>query len=338
MNELLTSLITTLQALVVLLAAQASGTAIESPESDLLVAQAQALISSLEQPTEAPLSFTEINTLTTDAVVNILCRGSGQFTSTTGSGVIISEGGMILTNAHIGQYVLLEQASNATISCVIRTGNPAKNTYRAKLVYISPAWIAEHAYQVRQEEQRGTGEDDYALLQITESIDPAVPLPTTFPYITPLVDLLGVSPNEQVLLRGYPAEFIGSSITLRSLQSVGALTYIQNIRTFASGESQLPTPDLLSLGGSIVAQGGSSGGAVVTSENKLAGIIVTSTRTAETKDRNLSAITLSHIDRSLLQQAGKDLPTILSTPLEELVVDFSETLDRSAEVLVEQYR
>ena len=63
------------------------------------------------------------------ALVNIICTVSAGtvLRSISGSGVIISSKGVVLTNAHIGQYFLLsDYPSKGNTFCVIRTGSPAK--------------------------------------------------------------------------------------------------------------------------------------------------------------------------------------------------------------------
>jgi hypothetical protein len=71
--------------------------------------------------------------------------------------------------------------------------------------------------------------------------------------------------------------------------------------------------DLLSVGGTVVSQSGSSGGSVVNlSDGKLAGIIVTATVGTTTASRDLFAITLAHIDRSLHSEGMGGILSVLS--------------------------
>jgi hypothetical protein len=74
--------------------------------------------------------------------------------------------------------------------------------------------------------------------------------------------------------------------------------------------------DLISVGTSILSQKGSSGGAVVRQQsNKLTGLIVTSTSGETTGERELNAITLAHINRSLKKEAGLDLAAFLNADI-----------------------
>src|SRR5688500_2914917 len=64
-----------------------------------------------------------------DATVNLYCRlKAGKRTvSSSGSGIMIDERGIILTNAHVAQYFLLAgEKGRVTGWCSVRTGSPAK--------------------------------------------------------------------------------------------------------------------------------------------------------------------------------------------------------------------
>src|SRR3989344_433294 len=136
----------------------------------------------LPEASPAPLGLGVSASSTTEligTVVNILCLAdtNSKLNSTTGSGVIIDKKGVILTNAHIAQYFLLPRE----VACVIRTGSPARATYRAELIYLPPKWIEKNYTNITLEEPTGTGEDDYALLQITGNVSDTTLLPEEFP-------------------------------------------------------------------------------------------------------------------------------------------------------------
>ncbi len=328
MNELLASLIISLQALVALLSMQS--TVVQSQVQ-------QTIIQSEVQSSTELLSFTAINNLYADTVVNILCKGSGKFKSGTATGVIVSPTGKILTNAHIAQYMLLEQLTDATISCTVRTGSPARDAYKAKVLYIPESWVYKNADQINKTEQKSTGQDDYAILQISKRLD-SLPLSYQFNYLQTNANLLSVEQGQEVLIRAYPSEFLGPRATLHSLNPVSTVTTIKKVATFSDPNGvSTPTNDLVSLGGTIVAQGGSSGGAVIDSSGKLVGIIVTSTRKAETKDRNLKAITLSHINNSINEHTNKSLDELLSMTLSQSLAEFQDNLIDSARIFTEVY-
>ena len=77
----------------------------------------------------------------------------------TGSGVIIDPRGIILTNAHVAQNFLFENAPTfGNTDCIIRAGSPASPFYDAEILYISPSWIKENAQSFKEEDPIGTGE------------------------------------------------------------------------------------------------------------------------------------------------------------------------------------
>lgn len=269
------------------------------------------------------VSFLKTNEITREALVNIFCttKSGGSFKPITGSGIVIDERGIILTNAHVAQYYLLKDyLVNDFVNCVIRTGSPAKSLYKAELVFISPSWISVNSSNIIEQNPKGTGEDDYALLRITERTDPNKALPEQFPFIKPLYTS-DVDVGDNVLLAAYPAGFLSGITISKDLYISSAITKIIEVFTFKGG-----TLDLFSIGGSVVAQQGSSGGAVVDIDNKLLGIIVTSSTADNTKDRDLRAITIAHINRSFVKDTGFDLQTFLSGNIEAEADAFNENI------------
>ena len=84
------------------------------------------------------------------------------------------------------------------------------------------------------------------------------------------------------------------------------------------------TVDVLSLGGSAVAQEGSSGGGVVGTDGKLIGIISTSGTSGDLLSRDLHAITLGHIRRSFEEDMNYAFDAyIASHTNQKLISDFA---------------
>ncbi len=264
----------------------------------------------------------QINTETRASLVNILCLSQVGLNGISGSGVIVDSRGVILTNAHIGQYFLLKNyLTPSNVDCVVRTGSPAQSMYRAKLLYLPPAWVATNASQLKAIQATGTGENDYAFLMITGRTDPAAALPSSFAAIAMEAGYPDI--GDPMLLAAYPAGFLSGQIIEKSLYASSALAYVTQLFSFDDTQHV----DLFSIGGSVVSQAGSSGGAVVrASDGKLAGIIVTATSAASTDERDLRAISVSHIDNSLVTGGKGGIVELLSGDINAKSIDFNASV------------
>lgn len=275
-----------------------------------------------------PLDFSLINTTTRAALVNIFCapRG-GTMHPISGSGIIIDSRGVILTNAHVAQYVLLSQSPQINLRCSIRMGSPAVARYRAEVLYIPKAWIDAHASEINDDRPLGTGEHDYALLRITSTVSGS-PLPASFAAVEPDTREAIAFVDDSVLGASYPAEFAAGSVQ-SSLYPVSSITQVNKLYTFGSG-----TVDVISIGSAIEAQSGSSGGPIVNAWDKLVAIITTTSEGATTGERQLRGVTLSYIDRDLAQQTGQGLSTYLAGDITAKALDFTRN---QALALIETY-
>lgn len=261
-------------------------------------------------PAPALLSEKELNETVRKTIVNVYCttKTSGPFNPATGSGVIIHPSGVILTNAHVAQYYLLKDYRQKDfITCFIRTGSPARITYRAEPLYISQRWIAANP-DINKQDDEPTGNSDFALLRITERVDADLALPDAFPYLPLELDDSPVRVGDSAVVVSYPAGFLeGLSIQNNLFLSSAAVT-IKKLFGFSDNAF-----DVFSIGGSVVAQQGSSGGAVARQKSgKLAGIITLSTVGENTDSRDLRALTLSHINRAFKKETGINLDDLLA--------------------------
>ncbi len=259
------------------------------------------------------------------ALVNIICYvpiGSGLH-SISGSGVIIDPKGIILTNAHVAQYFLL---ANRGVSCIIRSGSPATDSYNAALIFISPAWINANAGLLTETAPSGTGQYDFALLAITKSATLAA-LPSSFHFI-PLATkpLLAGTP---IVIASYGAQFLEPSQVQSSLFPTVVFGSVKNVFTFATS-----TIDVLALGGSVAAQEGSSGGGVANASGELAGTITTSTISGDTSSRELSAITESYIRADYAMETGRTLNSLLAEPVAISITNFATNISTLEAILV----
>ena len=197
-------------------------------------------------------------------------------------------------------------------------GSPAVALYRASLLYLPPVWIAQNASKIGTEAATSTGENDYALLLITSSVSGSPP-PSAFPFVSITTNPPG--PKDSAFVAAYAAQYLGGIIIQKSLSASSAFSSVQELFSF---NEKSPTIDVVSLGGSVVSQEGSSGGAVVRPQDgALEGVIATESEGATTADRELYAITLGHIDRSLAAQGQGGLVPLLSGDLGAKAVDFT---------------
>ncbi|MFA6006488.1 MAG: trypsin-like peptidase domain-containing protein [Candidatus Paceibacterota bacterium] len=282
----------------------------------------------------APLAQLDIETLNTSvrkAVVNILCenQSNSPFKSISGSGVIIDSRGVILTNAHIGQYFLVKDyPTQNSMSCVIRTGSPALPAYYAQLMYLPPMWIQNNPTTMKTSGATGTGENDYALLAITDSAN-TTPLPASFSSISIDDTFTSLADNYPALLVSYPGELVGSFIIKNSLSMSSAVSNIKQGYYFDGDTDH--NLDLLDVSGTVISQAGSSGGAAVSLlTGKLIGLITTATEAKTTDIRELRAITLAHINRSITKYTSQSLDAFLTQSPISAAVNF-ETSTASTE-------
>jgi len=309
--------------------AQVEVTSLSSQEAlpDILIRNAayqQAAVVESIEPEEAPATALE-------ALVNIFCTyTTDTYTkTTTGTGFFIDTDGVILTNAHVAQFLLLEGIVGEA-SCTIRTGNPAVATYEAELLYIPPAWIREHAKLINDQNPKGTGERDYALLYVTSALENK-PMPASFAALPFDVTLQSTAiMDTEVFATGYPAQS-GTDGVLRPLIPKQATTTIGELMTFGSQYI-----DLFTIRGSSIGEHGSSGGPVVNQEGKAIGIISTRGDDEAFGDGSLRAITLSYIDRTIKEETTASLRQNLGGNLPYRAQLFKETLVPFLQNILEQ--
>jgi S1-C subfamily serine protease len=258
------------------------------------------------------------------SIVNIYCtyRKDKYIRTITGTGFFINSNGVILTNAHVAQFLLLEHIPKMGKSeCTIRTGAVATATYNVDLLYISPAWIQKNATLISQAKPMGTGERDYALLYITSTLDDQ-DIPKTLAYIPPSTELLSIkTKGDSVTLGGYPAGGMVTEGDSFILTQEIATTTIAELYTFTTKYA-----DIFFLNGSRIGEQGVSGGPVVDNTGKAIGMISTKSNDSELGNGSLNAITLSYINRTILEETGFNLTANINGDIPYRAKIFTETI------------
>lgn len=256
------------------------------------------------------------------AVVNIVCTFTTKesIRTTTGTGFFVHQSGVVLTNAHVAQYLLLaETTALGDASCVVKSSDTNTPQYLAELLYLPPTWIQANATGVTEKVPMGTGERDYALLYITGTRTRA-PLPAAFPTLTIDSDLLSHNTKETAVAAiGYPAASAAAKTT--DLPLVYATTSVSDLFTFGSTFA-----DVISLRGSAVGAGGASGGPVLDATGRVIGMITTRGNDEADGQGSLRAITTSHIARTIEEETGFSLERNISGDVPTRARAFNKTM------------
>jgi hypothetical protein len=263
-----------------------------------------------------------------DVLLNIICtkQNGNQIDLSTGSGVLVSKKGAVLTNAHIAQYFLLKDIG---YECYLKKENMPFYGYEADLVYISEEWIEENASSINNENLIRTGENDFALLLITKNIDPTFSLQSSFPWAELETDSDEITIGEKITVAG----FSGSQINPFENKNIGELkteeTFIKNVFTFDK-----TSVDVFSTRETKVAQKGASGGGIFKND-KLIGIIVT-INDGLGGEKTINGLTLDYIDKDFKDETGKPLKQYLSSDLKQLADDFQSVVAPNQAELLKQ--
>ncbi len=259
-------------------------------------------------------------------LVNIQCQSRyNTIGKSTGSGVLIDPKGIIVTNAHVAQYFLLDEEV-ADTDCIIRTGSPAAPAYDAELIFLSPQWLGRHALSFSQAWSAVNGDYDYAFLIITKSLTDE-PLPTAFPYVTLATDQVSV--GEQVVIAGYAAEFLSEDLIDHTLYPTVVYGSVKSVQSFAGSNA-----DVLQLGGSAAAQAGSSGGAILGADGTLRGMLTLGSRQESTEERTFAGISADYIRRTYEKEEGKLLSSLLEMDARSAVNAFKWRIPDLARPLI----
>jgi hypothetical protein len=276
-------------------------------------------------PTPTPTIQPSVNSTKSpaNATVNIYCttQVGNTITAVTGSGIIIDPKGVILTNAHVAEHILLTDFLNQpNKKCLIRKGSPAISLYTADLLYISPSWIKAHGDEINQTTQsQETGEGDYALLLIDGTVSGG--LPSSFPFISSDVSDNSLANRTAVFAIGYPAGNLSGGEVVNNLRIESDNIYIADGYSFrASGV------DLIRTTATPIAERGASGGGILNTNGNLIGLIATTIPDQNSSGaKDLQALTLSYINHDLEQKTSYSLVEFLNRDLRAVAKDFKTT-------------
>ena len=218
-------------------------------------------------------------------VVNFFCSRPGGIK--VASGVIISQKGYILTNAHVAE------GFDKDYECMIRQGSPARSLGYAKLVMFPSSYASA---KTRQEQ----AENDISIWLMSKGAGEN-PLPETFPYYE-IDPFYFPESNQPLATFSYPSELLGYETLLKSLNMMFAETIV----------SEFDANFILSTSG-LSSQIGSSGGVLVdVYTNRFAGIIFGVSKDESISQRSLFSLTPNSVERVLKNETGQTLAEFLS--------------------------
>jgi len=282
-----------------------------------------------------PETIVEIGNSIPNVVVNIVCvrEDNNLINVSTGSGVVISSSGVILTNSHIAQFFLLQDYNDNFIDCSIYRENKPDFGYKAETLYVSPDWIRNNSKTLSESAPTGTGENDYALLLINATTNSNKGLPTSFPHAN--IVLTKPETNQLITAAGYPGSPASLSDITKAVRLVTDYISVEENYTFTDGAI-----DIFSTTKSLVGARGSSGGGIFEgrdlSTSDLIGI--TATTNGIGGNAHINALSLSYINTDIKKDSGHNLDYYLRGNLESKAEDFQQNyLAPLAKILLKNF-
>lgn len=267
---------------------------------------------------------------TRNVLVHIICleKTKTYTRMSSGSGVLISSSGIILTNAHVTYPFLFSSQFEADIySCSVRPESIPNFGYNAELVYFPIDWLKTNKDIIKDPAPIGTGEDDYAILRITTPLGPT-PRSSTFEHALVETTVDDLKKDISATVAGYPSTNTGVfDLDIRPGLST-AITRILDYFTF-SGRSY----DVLQTDVNTVAKRGSSGGGVFVEPN-LYGLIVTTN--ANSKGSYINALTIPYIKKDFEDDTGIDFDEFINSSHELLKLRFNTTYKNTIKSIISE--
>ena len=242
-----------------------------------------------------------------EGLVNIRCenRTNNTIKVITGSGVIISSSGLILTAAHVAAPVYSEQ-NGGKYNCYARIKNPATGNYPVKVVFINPEWVSKY-YSEFDKTYSETGENDIAILQIDNSNEKLSNTEITNLNNTAHAILSTNIPNlnDSIEIKSYPADLYGKSGVFTVLPRKSESNSINGLFNFSGG---IDSPfDLIETKPSSLGQPGASGGGIFNNQGQLIGIISNMVSSDVLFKSKIRALSIKYIDNEIKKNLGKSV-------------------------------
>lgn len=260
-----------------------------------------------------------------ETLVTIQCSyttNDGNRQTTSGSGTVINEEGIVLTSAHVAQYMLL---SNTTYNsdCTITSNTDGTPEYQGTVLYISPAWLAHNVSKLEETNPQGTGERDYALLILSK--DSAATEDPTFPYLSIVEEEITVDVyRNPVTVAGFPTTPEWYTQETDRLSAIVDQSRVAKLYTFGDG-----LIDLLGLTGTTLGERGASGGPVISQTGEIIALIASRDDDEDLGTGSLRAITITHIKHTLESESGASLSTHLAPGYETRAELFNQTIQEA---------
>jgi hypothetical protein len=247
-------------------------------------------------PTETKPEAKVIKSLDS-SVVNIRCESKTSKTLKviTGSGVIISSSGLILTAAHVAAPIYGQQNTNK-YDCFARINNPATGNYSLRVVFIDPNWVSKY-YSVFDKNHTETGEHDIAILQMDisnlSSVRPAE------------ISRASINNNDSISIQSYPSDVYGKLGVFTVLPRKSESNSIGGLLNF-DGSSYSPY-SLIETKPSSLGQSGASGGGIFNNQGHLIGIISNSVPSEILLKNKIRGLTIDYIDERIKANLGRSI-------------------------------
>lgn len=263
------------------------------------------LPASLYDPVEGAAEESEAKTddesLARNTTVNLACvrKEGSALRISSGTGVVISPDGLILTDAHVAYFFLLGEDG---VGCSITHPSFPIFGYPGQVVYISPDWVRENRAVIGGTHTTASGEEDYAFVAFAPGSAPASLGALRYAPIS-LAEPVAET-GDRVTVAGYPGvaatpEGYGSSSRLKVDEVM-----VEDVDSFGGS-----SVDILQTSRTDVAGSGSSGGGAFL-DGKLVGITVTIYRLGS--GYGINSLSLPWINRDLKRDASVSISELIA--------------------------